>query len=139
MIKSTHVTGNMYMLEGRGDSIIHFRANNVIHMGDNFFKGMYPLVDRSSGGSVQGMIDAAQFALGLCDSETKVIPGHGELSHCADLEDFGQMLADATGRMRELAERGMTLEQITEARPRGPGRAPRQRLDKPRALHRVHL
>jgi glyoxylase-like metal-dependent hydrolase (beta-lactamase superfamily II) len=100
-----------------GDSIVHFPASNVIHMGDNFFHGMYPLVDRSSGGSVQGMIGAVQFGLGLCNSGTRVIPGHGPLANCADLESFGQMLADATERIREMVEQGKSLDEIIAARP----------------------
>lgn len=100
-----------------GDSIVHFPGSNVIHMGDNYYNGTYPLVELSSGGSVSGMIDAVQFALGLCDLETVVIPGHGPLGNCAGLESFGQMLADARERVRDLAGQGMSLEQIIAARP----------------------
>ncbi len=100
-----------------GDSIIHFPASNVIHMGDNFFNGRYPLVDLSNGGSVTGMVDAVQFALGLCESGTRVIPGHGPLANCADLESFGQMLADATERVRELMAAGKSLDEIITMHP----------------------
>ncbi len=100
-----------------GDIIIHFPQSNVIHMGDIYFNQTYPLIDRDSGGSVQGMIKAVQSALGLCHSGTQVIPGHGPLANCADLESYGQMLADATDRVRELMDQGMTLEQIIAARP----------------------
>jgi glyoxylase-like metal-dependent hydrolase (beta-lactamase superfamily II) len=100
-----------------GDIIIHFPQSNVIHMGDIYFNQTYPLIDRDSGGSVQGMIKAVQSALGLCHSGTQVIPGHGPLANCADLESYGQMLADATDRVRELMDQGMTLEQVIAARP----------------------
>jgi cyclase len=100
-----------------GDSVIHFPVSNVLHMGDNFFHGSYPLVDLSNGGSVTGMVDAVQFALGLCESGTKVIPGHGPLANCADLESFGQMLADATERVRELMAAGKSLDEIITMRP----------------------
>ena len=43
-----------------GDSIVQFRKANVIHGGDTFFNGMYPFIDLSSGGSVNGMIAAAE-------------------------------------------------------------------------------
>ena len=100
-----------------GDIIIHFPESNVIHMGDIYFNQTYPLIDRDSGGTVQGMIRAVQSALGLCHSGTRVIPGHGPLANCADLESYGQMLADATDRVRELMEQGMTVEQVIAARP----------------------
>ena len=100
-----------------GDSIIHFPVSDVIHMGDNFFNGSYPLVDLGSGGSVSGMIDAVQFALGFCGSDTRVIPGHGPLANCADLESFGQMLADSTDRVRELMAAGKSLDEIISLQP----------------------
>jgi cyclase len=100
-----------------GDVIIHFPGSNVIHMGDIFFNGMYPLIDRDSGGSVQGMVIAVQSALGLCHSDTRVIPGHGPLANCADLESYGQMLADAADRIRALMGEGKSLDEIIAARP----------------------
>ncbi len=100
-----------------GDSIVHFPASNVIHMGDNFFNGMYPFIDVDNGGSVKGMIDSVQIALGYCDTETKVIPGHGPLANCADLESYGQMLADATERIEKLIGQGKGLRDIKELRP----------------------
>lgn len=39
-----------------GDSIVFFKTANVVHMGDIFFDGLYPFIDASSGGSVEGMI-----------------------------------------------------------------------------------
>jgi cyclase len=86
-------------------------------MGDNFFNHRYPFVDLDSGGSVQGMIEAVQFGLGLCKTNTKVIPGHGPLGNCAELEDYGEMLDDAVDRVRALIEQGKSLEEIIAARP----------------------
>ena len=37
-----------------GDSMIHFKGSNVVHMGDNFFKDKFPFVDIGAGGSVKG-------------------------------------------------------------------------------------
>ena len=55
--------------------------------------------------------------LGLCRSETLVIPGHGPLANCADLESYGQMLADTSKAVRELLDQGKSLEEIIAARP----------------------
>ncbi len=100
-----------------GDSLIHFPDSDVIHMGDVFFHGIYPFIDRDSGGSVQGTIDAVQTALALCGSQTRVIPGHGPLANCADLESYGQMLADSAERVRELIKKGMSRDEVIAARP----------------------
>jgi cyclase len=100
-----------------GDVIIHFPDSNVIHMGDIYFNKAYPLIDLESGGSVQGMIEAVQSAMGLCHSDTRVIPGHGPLANCADLETYGQMLADITSRIGKLMQQGKNLQEIIELRP----------------------
>ena len=59
-----------------GDSFVHFRKANVIHMGDTGFSGMYPLIDTSSGGSVKGYLDAVAKIISLADDKTVIIPGH---------------------------------------------------------------
>lgn len=100
-----------------GDSIVHFTQSNVIHMGDNFFSGAYPFIDRSSGGSVQGMIEAVQLGLGLCDSNTMVIPGHGPLGKCAELEDYGEMLSDVSKGVQSLIDQGKSLQEVIDAHP----------------------
>jgi len=41
-----------------GDAIVHFLKNDVVHMGDIYFNGMYPFIDFASGGSVDGVIAA---------------------------------------------------------------------------------
>ena len=66
-----------------GDAIIHFRKNNVIHMGDIFFSGMYPFIDLDAGGSVNGIIDAIKKVLPKMDGSTKVIPGLAEKWECS--------------------------------------------------------
>ena len=42
-----------------GDAIIHFKNANVIHAGDLFFNGFYPFIDTGAGGTVKGIIAAA--------------------------------------------------------------------------------
>jgi glyoxylase-like metal-dependent hydrolase (beta-lactamase superfamily II) len=46
-----------------GDAIIHFRRADVIHMGDIYFNYRYPFIDKSSGGSADGVIAAVDRAL----------------------------------------------------------------------------
>ena len=100
-----------------GDSIIHFRKANVLHMGDLFFHGRYPFIDLSSGGSARGVLDAAGRALELADAETRIIPGHGALSDRAGLEAYRDMLAAVIGRVEALLAEGKTLEEVQAAKP----------------------
>lgn len=57
-----------------GDVIVRWRRANVVHMGDTYFNGRYPFIDLSSGGSVDGMVAAADKVLGTTDSNTRFIP-----------------------------------------------------------------
>jgi len=60
-----------------GDSIVRFGKSNVVHMGDTFFNKLYPFIDTSSGGSVAGVLAAADGVLKTAGDDTKIIPGHG--------------------------------------------------------------
>ena len=100
-----------------GDSIIHFRNANVLHMGDTFFKGMYPFIDVSSGGSIDGVIAAADTALTLCNEKTKIIPGHGELADADDLRAYRDVLQAVRDRVRSLVDAGKTRDEVIAAKP----------------------
>ena len=100
-----------------GDAIVHLRNSNVIHMGDTFFNKMYPFIDTSSGGKVDGMIKAADQVLALANDSTKIIPGHGPLGNKADLKAYREMLATVSGKIKMLLKEGKTLEQVLAAKP----------------------
>ncbi len=100
-----------------GDSLVHFLEANVIHMGDTYFATGYPFVDLGSGGSVRGVIAAADRALELADAETKIIPGHGPLSDRAALQEYRDMLASVVASVEALRAEGKSLEEVQAAKP----------------------
>jgi glyoxylase-like metal-dependent hydrolase (beta-lactamase superfamily II) len=100
-----------------GDSIVHFRKANVLHMGDLFFNGNYPFIDIWSGGSFEGMIAAADRGLTICDERTKVIPGHGPIATKADLQGYRDTLAAIRDTLKPLVAAGKSLDDVKAARP----------------------
>lgn len=100
-----------------GDAIIHFTSANVLHMGDTFFNGRYPLVDLSTGGSFEGLITAATTALRYANDSTKIIPGHGPLSTRADLVKYRDVLATIRDRVAALIKQGKSKEEVIAAKP----------------------
>lgn len=100
-----------------GDSVIFFRKANVVHMGDTYFNGMYPFIDVSSGGSIDGMIEAARRVLGQVNDQTKIIPGHGALSDTRGLLAYVEMLETVRGRVQKLVDEGKSREDVVAARP----------------------
>jgi glyoxylase-like metal-dependent hydrolase (beta-lactamase superfamily II) len=95
-----------------GDSIIFFTRSNVVHMGDHFFNGMFPFIDLSSGGNVEGFIRNVEAVIAKTPADAKIIPGHGPLATIADLKTFHQMLVETTGIVRERMKAGKSLDQI---------------------------
>jgi len=100
-----------------GDSIIHFRTSNVIHMGDIFFNGRFPFIDTSNGGTIGGVITAVARALAAADENTKVIPGHGKLTDKAGLQAYHDMLTEARARVKALRDADEILEDIIASNP----------------------
>lgn len=100
-----------------GDSVIHFREANVIHAGDTYFNGIYPFIDTEHGGSLDGMIEVTERILAIADGATQIIPGHGPLSHRAELVTYRQMLLDVRSRTRTALQQGMTLANFIASKP----------------------
>ena len=99
------------------DIYIHFQKANVIHMGDTFFNGFYPVIDASTGGKIDGMIVAAGKVLSLADHNTKIVPGHGPLGDKADLTKFRDMLVVARDRVQKLKTAGKSTDEIAASKP----------------------
>ena len=101
-----------------GDSIIYFESADVLHMGDTFFRtGGYPFIDVSSGGSIDGAIEALDKGIELSGPQTKVIPGHGPLGTQADMIAMRDALTNMRAQVAELVDKGMDLEAIVAANP----------------------
>lgn len=100
-----------------GDAAVHFRRANVIHTGDVFFNGMYPFIDTGSGGSMIGVIAAAEKILAIADADTKIIPGHGPLSDKRGLSQYHAMLLAVQRSIAQLIVSGATEEQAVLAQP----------------------
>jgi len=97
-----------------GDVIIHFTKANVIHMGDTFHNAGLPFVDLSSGGSIHGIIAAADKVLAMSNAQTRIIPGHGPLADRARLKMYRDMVVALRDRVRTLISTGKTADQVVE-------------------------
>lgn len=100
-----------------GDSYVVFESTNVVHTGDLFFNGGYPVIDVSAGGGISGMIAAADRLLQAVRPDAKLIPGHGALGTPADLSAFRDMLQTAREHVAALVKAGKTIDETVAARP----------------------
>jgi glyoxylase-like metal-dependent hydrolase (beta-lactamase superfamily II) len=95
-----------------GDSVIWFTQSNVVHMGDNFFNGLWPVIDIDNGGSVRGMIRTIEKVASMIPADTKVIPGHGPLGDRESLRKFGEVLKGAADAVQAGITAGKTVDQL---------------------------
>lgn len=100
-----------------GDTIVHFVDDDVIHMGDTYFNGLYPFVELDAGGKVDGVIEVAELVLGMSGEGTRIIPGHGPLSNREELRVYRDMLITIRDNVAALVGKGLTLEEIVAAKP----------------------
>jgi cyclase len=106
-----------------GDSIVFFRRSDVIVSGDIFSMASYPVVDESSGGSIQGVLNGLNRLLDLAVPEheqeggTYVIPGQGRVCDEADVLEYRDMVTIVRDRIEDMVKRGLTLDQVKAAKP----------------------
>ncbi len=100
-----------------GDSYIHFRDEDVIHVGDVFRTVAFPVIDRNNGGTLQGTIDALAILAGLGGPNTMYVPGHGEVSTREDVMEFRDMVLTVKDRVAALVADGASYDDVAAARP----------------------
>ncbi|MBY0610967.1 MAG: MBL fold metallo-hydrolase [Beijerinckiaceae bacterium] len=100
------------------DISVTFPDADIIHTGDTFWNGVYPFIDYSTGGSIDGAIRAAEDNVRRTTDNTIVIPGHGQpVSKRMELIAFRDMLIDTRANVAALKKKGLGLADITAARP----------------------
>lgn len=100
-----------------GDISVRFVMGDVLHMGDTFSNGSYPYVDVGTGGSIGGMIAAADAGLKAVNSGTKIVPGHGPLGDRSALMNYRDMLVTVRDRVGRLKKSGRTEQEVVASKP----------------------
>ncbi len=100
-----------------GDAIVWFPQSNVIHMGDVYINGLYPIIDLAGGGNIDGYAPAIDAVLPLINDETKVVPGHGPVGSKAGLMTYRDMLVDIRNQVKAMIDAGMDIDAILAANP----------------------
>ena len=106
-----------------GDVFVFFRGSDVVSAGDIFRTDSYPVIDAANGGTIQGEIDALNALVDLAIPErnqmggTRVVPGHGRVCNQTDVVEYRDMVTIIRDRIRDLAKKDKTLEQVKAAQP----------------------
>ena len=94
------------------DVVVFFPKSNVVHMGDDFFNGIYPFIDLDGGGSVKGLIANLQQVIPQIPADAKIIPGHGPIATIKELRDFLAMLQGTTAIVEAGIKAKKTADQL---------------------------
>jgi len=100
-----------------GDLFVYFSNADVLATGDTYWNGVYPFIDYVAGGSIDGMIRAADINLRRATEATLIVPGHGPVARRADLLEFRDMLVAIRANVAKLKRDGKSLEETIAARP----------------------
>jgi len=101
-----------------GDLSVTFGEADILHVGDTYWNGIYPFIDYSTGGSIDGMIAASDANLAAATENTIIIPGHGKpVSNKSELKEFRDMLVGIRDNVAALKKAGRTLEETVSAKP----------------------
>ena len=95
-----------------GDVIVHFMKANVVHMGDVFNNTGLPFIDRSSGGSSIGIVSAADLVYGMTNAQTRIVPGHGQITDRVRLKAWRDAVQTVRERVAREVKAGKTIEQV---------------------------
>jgi glyoxylase-like metal-dependent hydrolase (beta-lactamase superfamily II) len=101
-----------------GDSIVWFRGNDVIALGDLMDSDHFPVIDVAKGGTINGLIDGLNTVLDMSITEfrteggTMMVPGHGRIGDTADVAYYRDMVTIVRDRVLAMKNKGMTLEQV---------------------------
>lgn len=101
-----------------GDLSVTIPEADLLHCGDTYWNGIYPFIDYSTGGHIDGMIKAAEANVAAATDTTIVIPGHGNpVSHKAELSAYRDMLVAIREAVAKLKREGRSLDETIGARP----------------------
>jgi glyoxylase-like metal-dependent hydrolase (beta-lactamase superfamily II) len=100
------------------DISVTFGEADILHTGDTYWNGVYPFIDYSTGGNIDGTIRAADANLSATTDTTIVIPGHGPpVSNKSQLKEFRDMLVAIRESVAALKKQGRSLDETIAAKP----------------------
>src|SRR5438874_5865791 len=99
------------------DISVHFTDADIIDVADTLWNGHFPFIDYSTGGSIDGMIRAAEANVARVTDKTIVIPGHGPIGNKSQLIEFQDMLVTIHEKVAALKKQGKSQDEVIAAKP----------------------
>lgn len=100
-----------------GDTAVKFVTADVLATGDVFRSIGFPNIDRTNGGTLKGLIESMDTFISLAGPNTKVVPGHGDVTNRAGLVAHKEVIITVRDRVAKGIQEGKTVEQIVASKP----------------------
>jgi cyclase len=100
-----------------GDTLVRFHGADVLMTGDFYRSVGFPNIDRTNGGSLNGMIEGLGAVIGMAGPNTKIIPGHGPTVDRAAVIAHRDMILAIRDRVAQLVQQGKTAEEVLAVHP----------------------
>lgn len=100
-----------------GDSFVHFKKANIVHVGDLVFNRRHPFVDRSAGANISSWIKVLDTATSTFNKKTKFVCGHAAAGYDViatrdEVKLFGAYLTKTLAFVAAEIKAGKTKEEI---------------------------
>jgi glyoxylase-like metal-dependent hydrolase (beta-lactamase superfamily II) len=104
-----------------GDIVVHFKKDNIVHVGDLMFNRRYPYIDKSAGANIKNWIKVLQQIQEKFNDKTRFVFGHANEKYNvtgtkADLKAFEHFLSQLLQFVAGEIQSGKTKEEIIKAK-----------------------
>lgn len=96
------------------DLVVRLPEHNIVHTGDLVFNGLHPFFDRDGGATARGWVASLKQVHALCDENTIVIPGHGQITNRAAIDRQISYIENLVKHVKDEIAKGTPKEQLTE-------------------------
>ncbi len=107
--------GYLIMAHTSGDIYVHFKAENVIAVGDVASPLRDPALDYGTGAWIGGRVDAMDTILKLANDQTKIIPAYGAPMTKAEFKAERDMMEEVRARLFKQVREGDGPNDMLEA------------------------
>ncbi|MCA9311765.1 MAG: MBL fold metallo-hydrolase, partial [Phycisphaerales bacterium] len=100
------------------DVFIYLPDHNILHTGDLVFHKLHPYMDPEGGANSRGWQQSLLNCLQLCDEDTIVVPGHGDVTDKSGIEEQIRYFDEMRRVIRHARDvEGMSRDEIVNLTP----------------------
>jgi hypothetical protein len=96
------------------DSVVHFHTAKLIYLGEVFPGDGYPLVDKSQGGDLKGIMATLR---NWGASDLRILPARGEVAPASDLKELLSAIESVRAKVKSMIDAHQSEQDVIAAHP----------------------